>query len=159
MRILRCTMYADGHGLDPVASTVMRETDLRLPFDLAVEELSAVRPGTFVVADRFEMAGEPSIEEATAAARARFEAQREQERNQVILYLWTLGHLRHLNPGGIIQTTEPTPLSVDQIVHALRNVAVAPQYQGQHVRLFVADMTRIDLASGKVTVHRAEDAA
>ena len=128
MKILRATMYSP--DLEPY-TVVLQETYLLVPIEEAIE--SSVMPGCFTVTDVFEVADSMNLLEATLESTRRLETRAERERNMAMLYYWDAAQFAHLNPGGVLTSTRPAPLSVKEVEITLKQLAQHPEYRNQTI--------------------------
>lgn len=141
MRILRTTFWKNPK--EPTIA-IVRECDAAFEDvrDMPIDD-------HLITYDEFEMEGEPTIEEATEAARLRIRERDLTERQMAVMYFYDVAQL----PGvrGVMFMDKPSPLSVEDLRTVLEAVARHPVYEGQ-VRLAISnDMKLVRLADGKVT--------
>jgi hypothetical protein len=120
VKVLRASRFAP--DLSSV-SVIVREPDAVMP----LEEIGGEEFG-FLVTDIFEMDGEPSIEIATHMAEDRRLWRAEDERNMALLYYWTFAQFPLLVKGGTVISTEPAPLTEEQIRYVWNQLANLDEY-------------------------------
>ena len=156
MKYLRVTMWV-GRKANPMTS-VIRETDLRVPIYTAANEqrvLSAGMMGPLVEVEVHDMPDALPVEEAVMRIiRDRPEPMSRETHLKHTLFDWAMDLLEKLNPGGTAQTTEPCPLDVTTLTQMLYRIAASPKYRGQTFNLFMSDLTTVSLINGKVITSR-----
>lgn len=135
MKILRATRFAP--DLSSV-SIIMREPDAVMP----LEEIGGEEFG-FLITDIFEMDGEPSTEIATHMAEDRRLWRAEDERNMALLYYWTFAQFPLLTKGGMVASTEPAPLSEEQIRYVWNQLATLDEYRDFYFTTLTFEGVRI----------------
>ena len=109
---------------------VMRDTDLTLPIDEAADTQRDVMPEVFVATETFAMP-DGSIEVATKEATARWLHRRQREENMAMLFYY-MGRAidQQKRPGVplVLKNDRGAPLSVEEIVYALQQLAKHPVY-------------------------------
>ena len=133
MKIVRGTLY--GPDCEPGASCVMRESDLNCSIEQVAADLPL--PGAYTAAEVFTMDGQPTIEQATAAAVRRIDTAR--ERNEAILYYWTIAALHQVNAGGVLVSPKPAPLSAERVRAVLAQVVTHGSYRQQRFVIHASD--------------------
>lgn len=73
-------------------------------------------------------------------------------RNRVILVEWTHEMLRITKPGGLIQTTIHSPLTVEDLAEIMGEVVRWPSYEGQRIALYAHDGTPVTVVEGRVII-------
>jgi hypothetical protein len=121
MKILRATTYPP--DLNPM-TIVVRECDVTVP----LEEVGGEEFG-FLVTDIFSLDGKPNIAHATMIAGNRQGACKDTERNQAILFYWTLAQFKLLKDGGKVLSDKPMPLTAEQIRYVWKQLAKLEQYR------------------------------
>ena len=121
MKILRATTYTP--ELKPL-HIITREADISVP----LEEVGGEEFG-FLVTDIYSMDGEPTIPAATVVALNRWGARKDTERDQALLFYWTLGQFQILNDGGMLLSDKPMPLTEDEIRYVWRQLAKLDGYR------------------------------
>lgn len=153
MKYLRITMWL-GRNAEPMTA-LMRETDLTVDIHEAATlqrgMAQADGVGGFTEIEVHELPDNLSIEEATMeVAKIRQEPSSARDRHMNTVHDWGLSLLDKLNPGGVAQTTEASPLSVADLREALLKIAAAPNYRGQIFRMTTKDQTEVNLVDGKI---------
>lgn len=121
MKILRATTYPP--NFEPL-HVVTREIDMSVP----LEEVGGEEFG-FLITDIFSMDGEPNIPQATVVALNRWGACKETERDQALLFYWTLGQFSILKDGGVVLSDKPMPLTEAQIRYVWKQLAKLDGYR------------------------------
>lgn len=121
MKILRATTYPP--SFTPL-TVVVRECDVSVP----LEEVGGEEFG-FLITDIFELDGEPDIMYATMIAGNRQGAMKDRERNQALLFYWTLDQFRILKDGGSVVSDKPMPLKADEIRQVWKQLAKLDEYR------------------------------
>jgi hypothetical protein len=132
MRILRSVMVTPMPELERMM-VVVRDVDMAVP----LEEINATGEFGFVLEEIFEMPDDTSILNATIEAERRTNP--EDERNMAILYYWTHMHFVMLKPGGIVMSTQPAPLSEEQIRYVWGMLASLTDYEGYNFKTITKD--------------------
>lgn len=140
MKILRTSRFLD--PVRPPLTTVLRECDLTVPIDEARAAQDHL-PGAFIVTHVFDLAGEPSIAEATRAATCYIRPQVEQD--MAILYHYDATSLVRCTAGGVLTATRPAPLSAEDITEVFRQLRLHPSYKQQHVIAISRDFQIVTL--------------
>lgn len=156
MKYLRVTMWT-GRKANPMTS-VIRETDLRIPIYSAANEhrtLSAGMMGPPVEVEVHDMPDELSVDEAVMRIiKERPEPMSRDDHCKHTMFDWAMDLLLKLKPGGIAQTTEPSPLDITTLTHLLYRIAAAPEYRGQRFNMFTRDRTEVSLVNGEVVTSK-----
>ena len=139
-------------------TSIISEKDLRVPIYTAANEqriLSARMMGPALEVEVHELPDGLSLEEATVRIiKDRPEPLTKTEHYKHTLFDWGMDLLEKLNPGGVAQTTEPSPLSIAAMTQILERIAAEPKYRGQTFNLFMSDLTTVSLINGKVITSR-----
>jgi hypothetical protein len=147
MRAFRQSLYKSPAPSSAV-SIVMRECDLRVPFEEALATAREPLPGVFVFIDVFEGGG---LEGTTAKAEHRRQAQIQRECDMAMCFYWNAGALRKLGERGVLSASRPAPLDADDLREVLRQLARHPAYRLGHTVLQIAcDGTLVELRNGEV---------
>jgi hypothetical protein len=142
-------MFPPG-GETPI-TMVMREEDLKVSLEEAAKEQEEI-PGAFVICDIFEIPGEPTIEDVTFKALELQQAAAEREQHMALTYYFEAAYLPRTPPGGVLTMTKPAPLSTDDLVVPLRQLAHHPDYDNHTVIAISHDHKIVELRGGKVSV-------
>lgn len=148
MRVMRSSFYSSMYA-EPVA-TVLREDDLVDTIDSARHKLMNPEHG-FVVFDIFDMT-RADIAQATMTATRRMAERQRRERDMATLFFYGVQVLRMLRRGGLWQTPDPAPLSVDEIRAAFEQLAMHPSYEDQVLATTSEDGTPVRVVRGRVEV-------
>ena len=70
--------------------------------------------------------------------------------NQRILFVFDLEALPMIEPGGTLTTSEPSPMTREEIVPVLEALARQPEYKQHTITCHDLRMTPVTLAAGKV---------
>ena len=135
MKILRATFHAP--NLEPGPTVVLREPDLKCSIEEAAR--GCIQPGAYCTTEVFDLAGNPSIAEASLVVEQRRARVAQRERDEALLYYWTIMSLRRVNSGGVLCTTKPAPFSADRIRYVLAQICAHPEYRGQQFRIVAPD--------------------
>jgi hypothetical protein len=108
-----------------------------------------------VTHERFEMADDVTLEDATIEAGWRFTNREKTERHMAIMYYYGVRMLRQLSPTGVWALPDPTPLEVDDLKKALAALAVHSTYEHQTITAMAQDHTLAILDKGLVTTEDA----
>lgn len=115
MKVLRATRYSP--ALE-ATTMVIREPDATMP----LEEVGGEEFG-FLITDIFEMDEGTSVKLCSLMASDRWLWRLEDEKNMAMLYYWTFAQFRVLKPGGVVISTEPAPLTEEQIRYVWKQLA------------------------------------
>jgi hypothetical protein len=135
-------------------TVVMEATGLKTgdPYEAIESHLDA---GFFVTYEIFECeAGDGGYLDGFAAAtmqavkRASEEEQR--ERNMAVAYFWYADALRLVEPNGVVASTQPAPLSREDMAWVMRSLTKHEHYQAQTVIVPLKDGTTITMRKGEV---------
>lgn len=135
MKVLRATRYAP--DLNAI-TMVIREPDATMP----LEEVGGEEFG-FLISDIFEMDEGTSTETCTLMAHDRMLWRAEDERNMALLYYWTFAQFRILKPGGVVISTEPAPLTEEQIRYVWKQLANLDECDDYRFTTLTAEGVRI----------------
>jgi hypothetical protein len=156
MRYLRNTMFPPPE-IGPPATFVTAETDLRVPIEVAANQMRShpgPPPPSDVDVEIFEFEG--SLIEATAEAHRRAQSRiPEKKRNTDLLHDWCIAMLYQMPPKKAIISDARAPLNVEEIKNVLLEVTKHPQYKGgrDHTLVLTADDGRhVILELGRVIV-------
>ena len=148
MKVLRMTLYTP--DLEPIAM-VVRAPDLTMPLEEAAETLS-ISPGAFTIVDIFEVADGIGIGPATEEAAIRQAERQDVESNMAILYYYDAKCLAVTMKGGVIASTQASPLSADEVVTTLKQLSHHPDYNGQMVSCHTNDGQLVRMENGTTEV-------
>lgn len=137
MKVMRTTIWRPDMTEGP--TMVVRQSDMTVP----LEEFGGGE-GLFVFEDIFEVPGEPDTVACTMLAMGRRSPESIlRERNMAMLYYWTFAQFRILAPGGVMQSTEPAPLTEAEIRKVFRQLVNLPEYRGYTLATFAEDGTPV----------------
>lgn len=134
MKVLRVTRFAP--DLSSI-TMVFRQQDAIMP----LEEIGGEEFG-FTITDIFDMEdGETELAAHMANDRMLWRA--EDERNMALLYYWTFAQFRILKPGGMVLSTEPAPLTEEQIRYVWKQLANLDECDGYRFTTLTSEGVRI----------------
>lgn len=116
-------------GHIPPAMIVMRAQDMTMPPE-EVGRPDGV-PG-LIIHDTWEMP-DGELEAAIAEAMMRADKREEAETHMATLYFWTAAWLTRMKEGAPIMTEKPNPLTRDDLVTVLQQLADHPDYNHHQV--------------------------
>lgn len=153
MKVIRQTLWGHPHRADsPAVTMVARFCDLQNP-EKAVEDLQRALPGGFIVTEIFELPDGVGIAEATFEGLKRLRKNEEDERNQAILYHYTVeNYLPKLIETGVAFNSRPHPLDAEQIAAVFEQVAKHPVYKKQTLVGFGRDSRWVRYTSGRIVI-------
>lgn len=144
MKALRTTaIFPD---LDTVVTVVRAANDAGA---LSVRHTEALA-STFHYIDVFEVPDDCERAMVAAIAAERQTKRNEIERNMAILYYYDAAALAILNDGGLLSTSQPSPLSVEDVAYTLKQLARHPDYRGQRIVCEADDSTLVTLHAGEI---------
>lgn len=156
MKYLRMTMWL-GRTAEPM-TTILCETDMKIPIHTAAtlqRQMLQSMPGPLVEVEVHELDDSLSMADAVMTIiQSRPEPLTAEQRHQLTVYDWAVDLLGRLNPEGVVQTTEPSPLTTESLTSVLQRVAAHPAYQDHTFNMEAADGTGVILARGKVRAGR-----
>jgi hypothetical protein len=155
VKYLRVTAWVQGRP-DPV-TTVIPEDSLREPiYRAATNHRAVLAMGGGGVTDYeveiHDLDAKSEVEAMVTILAERQERLPDERRHLLTAFDWVMDTLLKLNPGGIAQTTAPSPLPAPVLGEMLARVAVQPEYRGQTVNMFAEDWTAVSLVAGKVVM-------
>lgn len=146
MKALRVTHWAP--DLDPV-TIIAREDALKVSIE-AMAETQRIA-GVFTIIDFFEVEDDGDAEGAAAIGAKRAAERFKVERNMAMLFYFDAETLARVNPGGVLTATLPAPLSKDDIVATLLQLAAHPNYhRSQSVLAISEDHEIVMLRGGEI---------
>lgn len=80
------------------------------------------------------------------------ESRQQVERNMAILYYYDAQALLLAQDGGVISTTAPGPLDVDDVTYVLKRLAKHPSYRGQSIIAHARGMEAVVMRDGNIKV-------
>lgn len=157
MKFLRVTMWL-GKDAAPM-TTLTPEADLRIGiYAAATAQRTMAQQDSmlgFTEVEIHEFPAGTSLEEAAlVVTQTRRSPMPARERHMQTMRDWGLSLLEQLNPGGVAQTTERAPLSAEDVVQVLRQIAAAPNYHRQNFRMTARDGSAVELVEGEVVTRR-----
>ena len=143
MRILRSSLYPP-IPLPPI-TTVVRASDVLYSLEAVQEDLIDKSIGTLVIFEIFEMPDGVTIEQAALEAERRRIAKVQREKDQAMLYYWSLMHLRRLNPHGIMMSDRPAPLDAEEMKAVYFQIMRTKEYQNQRFIAFDQNGAKVEI--------------
>lgn len=134
MKAIRTSVYPPGGDFfsGPEATFVTTENDITVSAEVFVEEMEHVDPMTFAIVEPFDVPTD-DIVVATTFAMQRAAAKIQDEANMAILFYYDAHTLNIVAPGGILSTSQPSPLRRDQIEYVGRMLQRHPNYRHQTI--------------------------
>lgn len=145
MRLARLVLFVT--YAEPLV-TAFSPAELTIPLEDFYEQ--AKKPGSLLILDFFEAAS-LEMRDIGPALEARNAEREEEERHMAMLYFWSLSQLRLLQPRGLLAMPNPAPISADNIVLVLEQVADAPAYKHQTITAIAEDGRVIHMSDGNCT--------
>jgi hypothetical protein len=151
-RVIRCTVYA--HLPTPGGPAPMTvatfEDNLIITAEVLAEQMRI--PGVFVATEVFET---DAPDEGAATIEAVMRMQESEEHNMAVMFWWVVGYLHNASREAYIGLTGPNPLTEEQNIEVLEQIAAHPLYAEQRISTPTVDESRfVILDNGKIT---AED--
>lgn len=148
-RAARISMY--GPDLEHPVTMVIHEDELAVPFEDAVREQKPL-PGGFVVVDAFET--KRDIVGATMEAVNRHAERQEREGHMALLYHYNAGYMQRTSEYGVLTQTIPSPLSAEEIIDVLEQLAAHPAYRHQLMVAIAEDERIVTMRDGDAKIVR-----
>lgn len=125
-------------------TVVVAERDVTMP----LEEIGRPEGFFFVKQDIFSHESD-SLAMASVVGNSRMHAQLETERNQAIMFFWYAQQLPRVNPGGVVASTKPAPMTEGDIREVFKQLCDLRDYRDTTLIAIAKDGTEVSMKEGR----------
>lgn len=141
MKAIRITTLKE----DRPTTTIMRETDLSEPLEIAATSLreKAKIEGVNQIVEIFDTNKENASEIAIEAMARAERTMGQEDYETLVLYDWLVSALFRTRPGVLISTKGPVPISDERVIESLKNIRSHGAYANQKILILLKSGKKI----------------